>query len=95
MVPGESHADLFGGLPDRGGEQVIVVRLPASARKRHVARPRIAHPLGPADEKDGVGSGRHNDRHRGPTKALGVGIGPRPVGGEALPQPVETDGQWL
>ena len=91
----EVDADFLGRLADRGSKQIPVARLVPTARKSHVARPRIAHAFGAADEEDlGSVSAFTKDRRDGSGAATRWHIdGLASEGGrEGAPQPAYREG---
>ncbi len=70
-VGGELPADLFESLAPGGVAEMLIGWIETAAGKADVAGPGITFALGPADQQDGIGIGRHDHRDRGP---IGGGI---------------------
>ena len=66
VLPIQPDSNLFLGLTDRGCEEILVSRLAAAARQRHVPAPGVSSALSPPDEKDALGFGSEDDGDRGP-----------------------------
>ena len=70
VVRVELEPDFLEGLAHGGGRRGRLRRGPAAPGQRHVPRPRITCPLGPADEQHGVGIGRQDHRDRRPDERI-------------------------
>ena len=51
----ELHAHLFRRLPNRGCQQVEILGFASTSRQGHVPGPRVAGPLSPPNEEQGIG----------------------------------------
>ncbi len=86
LIAPEPQPDLLEHLANRRIDQIDIACLATAAGQRHVAGPWISRTIGATDQKERIGGGNQDERHRGPEQ-LGIGV----IGGwwarrEALPE---------
>lgn len=64
VVGRQDKTDLFPGLSNGRGEQVLICRITAASRQSHVPRPGIPCSFGPPDDEYGIGIGTDYQGHR-------------------------------